>query len=306
MIDYTNLITTSTAYALLCESGRTHAYLITAADPLTASLTAAAFSDTLCGKADIARLPVAGGDRVRTEDINWLTGDCWIKPFDSDVKVYLIDKADTMTEQAQNKLLKTLEEPPPSAVVLLAVCREAKMLRTIVSRCRRVRCAGFDARQIYDCLIANGIDAKRADFAAAFSGGSLYLADKMTESDLYAAAADTVFRVFSDMRTSRDILKHAAALTAYKDIFDVVLDFMSYILRDIAIVHAGKRKLVFTKRREADIIELAREFPLKACTLISKKILDAKKSLHYNCNLQNVIDGLLFAVLEIKAANKDK
>ncbi|GHV02164.1 DNA polymerase III subunit delta' [Clostridia bacterium] len=264
---------------------------------------AAAFAETLCAKSDIAVLPVSGGDRVRVEDINWLTGDCWIKPFDSDVKVYVVKQADTMTEQAQNKLLKTLEEPPKSTVILLAACQEAKILRTVASRCRRVPCDVPRPREIYDCLVGNGVDDKRADFAAAFSGGSLYLADKMLASDVYIRAADMVFRLFRQMLGSRDILEFAAALNEYKDIFDAVLDFMTQIARDILAARLGKPEFVFTKRREADIIELAPHFSPAACTAIVRKINHAKKSLYYNCNFSGAIDELLFGFLEIKSGS---
>ncbi|MDR1092980.1 MAG: hypothetical protein LBL66_02400 [Clostridiales bacterium] len=289
---------------MLTESKRTHAYLITGADPLLPELTAAAFAETLARKSDIATLPSAGGERVKTEDVNWLTGDCWIKPFDSEVKVYVIKKADTMTEQAQNKLLKTLEEPPASTVILLAACREAQILRTVASRCRRAQMAAPGAGEIYECLIGNGVDAERADFAAAFSGGNLDLADKMLQSDLYAKAADMVFRLFSDMRSSRDVLWFSAAFAEYKGIIDVVLDFMARVLRDILAVRLGRAQFVFTKRREADIIELAPQFEPAVCAAIVKRINRAKKSLQYNCNYQGVIDELLFGVAEEKARNR--
>ncbi len=61
------------------------------------------------------------------------------KPILSSKKVYIIDEADTMTEESQNCLLKTLEEPPEYAVIILIVSNESKMLATIKSRCVSVK-----------------------------------------------------------------------------------------------------------------------------------------------------------------------
>ncbi len=61
------------------------------------------------------------------------------KPIVSNKKVYIIDEADTMTEESQNCLLKTLEEPPEYAVIILIVSNENKMLPTIKSRCVTVK-----------------------------------------------------------------------------------------------------------------------------------------------------------------------
>ncbi len=61
------------------------------------------------------------------------------KPIVSNKKVYIIDDADTMTEESQNCLLKTLEEPPEYAVIILIVSNENKMLPTIKSRCVSIK-----------------------------------------------------------------------------------------------------------------------------------------------------------------------
>ena len=300
-VDYTNIVNSSKSLALLKGSAKTHAYLVLGADPLLPFLAAKEFAKTLCSGADTAVLPRGDAARVQTEDINWLVGDCWIKPFDSEKKAYLIDRADTMTEQAQNKLLKTLEEPPESAVFILAASEEAKLLRTVQSRCRKVRCAAPTQSEILNCLIGNNkIDAERAEFAAAFSAGSLFLCDKILESGRYGDAADAAMRVFRNMRTSKDILAYSAGLMQYKEIAGAVLDFMSYILRDVMAVHAGGG-LVFNKRRPDEIAELSASFSLPVCAAVFRRMDLAKKALYYNCAYQNVIDGLLFGMLEIKA-----
>lgn len=77
------------------------------------------------------------------------------KPIVSNKKVYIIDEADTMTEESQNCLLKTLEEPPEYAVIILIVSNESKMLPTIKSRCVTVKfdiLSNEEIKEIYSHL----------------------------------------------------------------------------------------------------------------------------------------------------------
>ena len=77
------------------------------------------------------------------------------KPIVSNKKVYIIDEADTMTEESQNCLLKTLEEPPEYAVIILIVSNESKMLPTIKSRCVKVKfdiLSNEEIKEIYSHL----------------------------------------------------------------------------------------------------------------------------------------------------------
>lgn len=70
-------------------------------------------------------------DNIRQQ----VNGDIDIKPYSGEYKIYIIDEAEKMNVQAQNALLKTLEEPPAYAVILLLATRAEAMLQTILSRC---------------------------------------------------------------------------------------------------------------------------------------------------------------------------
>ena len=70
-------------------------------------------------------------DNIRQQ----VNADIGIKPYSGDYKVYIIDEAEKMNVQAQNALLKTLEEPPEYAIILLLATRAEAMLQTILSRC---------------------------------------------------------------------------------------------------------------------------------------------------------------------------
>lgn len=75
------------------------------------------------------------GNSIKIEQIRFLQKKIQEKPIESNKKVYIIDDADTMTQEAQNCLLKTLEEPPEFATIILLGSQESRFLTTIKSRC---------------------------------------------------------------------------------------------------------------------------------------------------------------------------
>jgi DNA polymerase-3 subunit delta' len=117
-------------------------------------------------------------------------------PFESTRRVFVIERADAMNERAANKLLKTLEEPPPFAHLILLTARPADLLPTIYSRCQPVR---FDAPQVDDLealLVAEGADAEAARACArlALGDGERALALATGEGPALRAAAERFAR----------------------------------------------------------------------------------------------------------------
>lgn len=108
-----------------------------------------------------------GIDAVRT-----VTTDAALSPFEGSCKVFLIPGAEAMTVEAQNALLKTLEEPPPAVVLLLCALRAESLLPTIVSRCQVFNLRSLPAQMVSEALQKRwGVAKERADLLAALSGG---------------------------------------------------------------------------------------------------------------------------------------
>lgn len=85
---------------------------------------------------DIIRVTHEKPNTISVEDIRGqLNGDIQIKPYSSPYKIYIVDEAEKLSPQAQNALLKTIEEPPAYAVILLLTANTGMLLPTILSRC---------------------------------------------------------------------------------------------------------------------------------------------------------------------------
>ena len=112
-------------------------------------------------------------NQIRVEDAQTVVDEVYRSPIEGARKVIVVFDADRMNEPAANKLLKTLEEPPPSAVLVLVTAGADRMLATIRSRCQRVDFAFLSASSVVASLEAAGVDCAQAEQFAALAGGRL-------------------------------------------------------------------------------------------------------------------------------------
>ena len=110
------------------------------------------------------------GEKIKVQDVKNLISSVSIKPLGA-VKAYFIHRADLMTPDAQNKLLKTLEEPPENVVFFLGAANEAGILDTVKSRCRKVYIDIFDRETVFNALTGLDCDGDSAAIAAACCEG---------------------------------------------------------------------------------------------------------------------------------------
>ena len=109
---------------------------------------------------------------LRIDTVREWQRDIDLRPFEARRRVFILDDADKLTDQAANAMLKTLEEPPPYAVLILIAQGSGDLLPTIVSRCRVMRLRPSRRETIALALrLRYGIEQGDADLLAAWSSG---------------------------------------------------------------------------------------------------------------------------------------
>jgi DNA polymerase-3 subunit delta' len=113
--------------------------------------------------------------QIRIEDAQTILDEVSRSPVEGERKVVILYDAERLrlNEAAANKLLKTLEEPPPRAVIVLVTSGADQLLPTIRSRCQRVDFAYLGADSVAAALVADGVPAERAAQLARLAGGRL-------------------------------------------------------------------------------------------------------------------------------------
>ncbi len=125
------------------------------------------------------------GATLKIDQIRSLAREAALRPYEGRRKVFILDEAETMTEQAQNALLKTLEEPPGATVLILIALEAAALLPPIASRCTQLRFAPLPAHTIAAWLQAHGCDEAEAHLLASVAGGSLGRAQELRGSAVH-------------------------------------------------------------------------------------------------------------------------
>jgi len=131
-----------------------------------------------------------------------------LRPLEGKLRLALVREAQRMTEQAQNALLKTLEEPRPGTLLVLETSAAQNLLATIRSRCIRVRFTSLTPERCVEALLAAGIEAEAAKALARLAGGSPGKALAMAQN----GAREICARLAAVARGERDPLAAAAEL----------------------------------------------------------------------------------------------
>ena len=169
-----------------------------------------------------------GVDDIR-EQVN---DDALIKPYGSPYKIYIIPKSDTMTVQAQNALLKTIEEPPSYAIFILLAANTDAFLPTILSRCVMLNAKTVSEGEIVNELKSKfGVGDYDAKVAASFAGGNIGKAKKLISSDSFKDSKDSVTDLIRNVANGgMDVIaKTVKDLNDYKDDKEALKDYLDMI-----------------------------------------------------------------------------
>lgn len=312
---YIDLVKASDAFRQLkrdAESNLSHAYLLLSADRLGLDILADLFVAEACGARDAYRRIAAGtladvitlpetGEKVTVRDVDYLTETAFITPTELERKFYIVDYGETMNEPSQNKLLKTLEEPPSVAVIVIKSASESAMLPTVRSRCRRVELKPFASAALGARLGQLYGGSPRLPVALAANRGMLSEAERLISGDKYAEMYELAVDMLKNMRRSPDAARYAGQILKYKDNLGDILEYTELILRDCLAVAAARPHLALNVAGVQDAREIASAYPPEAVVRIMPCFTRARARLKTNGNAAGVVDELLFSMLEVKA-----
>ena len=300
-----------------------HAYIFSGDKGTGKKMLADAFAITLqctgegerpCRKCHSCRQAIGGNhpdiiyishekpNSIGVEDIReQLTGDIQIRPYNGKYKIYIIQDAEKMTVQAQNAILKTIEEPPEYAVILLLTTNEQVFLDTIRSRCVLLSLKPVPDDDVKAYLMEQiQIPDYQADICVAFAQGNIGKAVRLASSEDFSmikASAMQLIRNAGRMEIS-EIIDFVKGIQDYKISIQDYLDILALWYRDMVYYKATKDidGIVFR-----DDIRTIREM-VKVCSYegaedVMNAIETAKTRLSANVNFDLTME-LLFLVIK--------
>ena len=137
---------------------------------------------------DVLTLGLDGDAAITIDEVRQAVGEVRYRPFEGRRRVLIINNADRLVPQAQNALLKTLEEPPAASQFLLVSARPDRLLATVRSRCQRISFGHLGTRELAELLMQrHGYEEPAALAAASAAGGSVGRALLLASGELGAA-----------------------------------------------------------------------------------------------------------------------
>jgi DNA polymerase-3 subunit delta' len=183
---------------------------------------------------------------IHVNEVRELQRDMQKKPYEKGVKVYIIHDAEKMNAEAQNCLLKTLEEPPEHVTIILLSKSQYSMLSTIVSRCQVLKFARAPEKDIENYLTGKlNISPKQAAMAAAYSDGYVGKALSFLNDDDFKNVREEVVEISKKIyeNDKHYALSRIDYFIDNKDKIDMILDIMLCWFRDIGIfMESGSSK----------------------------------------------------------------
>ena len=255
----------------------THSYLMIGIPGIGKKLLAKEYAKEILGSNDIINNPdflciEPDGNSIKIEQIRNLQKEIQEKPIISNKKVYIIDDADLMTKEAQNCLLKTLEEPPEFAIIILIGSNENAFLPTIKSRCMILHFNILSDLEIKSYLQEQynelNVTQSMLDIAGGSIGRAINLKDKQ---ELYLKVEEIIKNL--DKKDLIDIVQTSEILYKSKDDVNDILDYINIIILKMA-----KENYLYTN-----------------CIKI---VENTKKRLAQNSNYDMSIDDMLFKMWE--------
>ncbi|MFZ5634206.1 MAG: DNA polymerase III subunit delta' [Bacillota bacterium] len=233
------------------------------------------------------------GATVKISQVRELAAGIQFGPATGRWTVRIVDGADTMTAEAANSLLKTLEEPLPGVVMVLVTSRPRAILPTIISRCQHMYFQPLLKNQLVQGMIRIAGASENVELAAALAGGSLGKALELLAGGLAMRdrACDLIRRLAG--AGIEDTLALAGEVSAGKEEVIPLLELMVLWFRDILLYNeTGNGTHLINSDRKKEIEDLAGHYTTGRLLEIITEIELAKGSLAASANVQLALEAL--------------
>ncbi len=234
-----------------------------------------------------------GVDRIRD-----LSNDAYIKPFLAKRKIYIFPDSSLLTEQAQNALLKLIEEPPEYMVFIFVSENSELLLETIRSRCVKVRFPLLPNEKIGEYIDKISPNDKRREFLINFSGGNPGNVDEIIANENFDYLREESLKKLESLFSSRRLSAYTVCdfLEGNKESAELILSFFASFVRDILFIRSGAENLIKNSDYKDEMLRLSGVLSDKEIADSLDKIFKAKTMLKRYVNVRAIALWLKFSI----------
>ena len=238
-----------------------------------------------------------GRATIPVDDIREMITLCSSYPLEGGNRVVQIPDAENMTAQAQNSLLKILEEPPVGTYFILTSSHPEQLLTTVRSRCRTVKLKPWPAGYIQRVLTESGTAPDTAAKASRASFGSIGSAFRLAGNNAYWKIREEAMNAFFRCGKRSEILLFSNAWKDRKNDADTLLDILEDDVQLLLLSRIDQSFSGFPEPFPDEWLRFASSAGLERFSFLKDRISDARKQLASNVNLQAVLEQLLLSFI---------
>lgn len=241
------------------------------------------------------------GNSISVDSIRRIQSEAIIRPMYSKRKVYYIKQAEKMTQQAQNSLLKTLEEPPAYCVIILSTHNPEMLLPTVKSRLLKYSFGKNTSQEIETILKNNKLVPDNSRFITAYAEGIPGLAIKLASSEEFAELRNEVFERLKNIMENS--IKGQFAMAKYimdnSDNVEIILNLIICFYRDLLVARKCMDQGVLINSDKKDMIkEYCKKISSERICRIVGDIEEIRRNIRQNANMELAADVLAIRLRE--------
>ena len=241
-------------------------------------------------------------NRISKETIDKLIKSMSIAPLESKRKIVIIDNSHEMGLEAQNGLLKTLEEPPSYINIILITSSSNNLIPTIISRCQVVKFYPVENKKIEELLKLNyNKTLEEANFIAHFTKGSVGKSIILSKSMDFSNKRDKTLEIIDNI-VNGDKLTIFNAIDFFlgnKDSIEEILDIILYWFRDLLIYKEIGESDIIINRDKMTLLSTQSFLNTNKINDIIEKTIETKEDIQRNINYQLSIETMLLNMQEV-------
>ena len=238
---------------------------------------------------------------LKIDQIREMQKEIAYKPYESKNKIYIIDGAENMTNQAANSLLKTLEDPPSYAIIILISEELNKLLPTVISRCQNLRFSNISREKMEQFLDKKSMGKEKKELIIGLARGSIGKAEELCKNNEFLNKRKKIYNFLKEINnvTKVDIFSEVNDwINLIKEDFPL-FDLLSAWYRDIIIYKRGNINQLVNSDYKESIIKEADKYSLSELLSIIELI-----EAHEGYIEKNAFKDLTLQVLLLKIKEK--
>lgn len=292
-----------------CSNGNlSHAQLISGEDGIGKSILAEILGKLILnGDLNREYVDIINYKPIKTsfgvDDVRDIIDEVNKKPFEGDKKVIIIHQGNKLTIQAQNALLKTIEEPP-TEVYIIILCESLELiLDTIKSRCEIYKLTPLTKDELYKYIAIKGYDYSEEEKASAiaFSEGIPGRIDRYFSDTELQELRDKIVDLLLQLTNNEieAILEKEEQLVSYKQNKEEVINVLSSFIRDILVnKEVYNENLIINRDKIKEIERLTNEMSFKKLNKMILSLQEARKNIKNNVSWAMTVRIMLMDFME--------